>query len=138
LGWRGGLLTPLRSSDCDRHCKNSDQDAVLTHDIALLQIDSETGILTLARSHACAEPRTSALAVDPSGQYLHVTSDKAGGVNTLKLNVATSTLVLAGETTAREKAPPVVKAQRLQVVCKGSLSNQGGLAGHTHPKPVLV
>src|SRR5579864_5397150 len=101
-----------KSRSSQQRIKNSDQDAALTPDIALLQIDSETGILTLARSHACAEPRTSALAVDPSGQYLHVTSDKAGGVNTLKLNVATSTLVLAGETTAREKAPPVVKAQR--------------------------
>lgn len=42
------------------------------------------------------------------GQYLHVTSDKAGGVATLKLDVATGKLVPASETTAREKASSIV------------------------------
>jgi 6-phosphogluconolactonase (cycloisomerase 2 family) len=50
----------------------------------------------------------SSLAVDPSGQYLHVTSDKAGGITTLKLDVATGTLVPAGETAATGKASSIV------------------------------
>ena len=77
-------------------------------DIASLQIDSETGSLTLLGRTPLWNAGPSAVTVDPSGQYLYVTSDKAGGVTTLKLDVATGALVPADETTARGKASSIV------------------------------
>ncbi len=67
----------------------ADHDA---NDIAEFQIDSDTGELNLLSHTRVSATAPSSLAVDPSGQYVYVTSDKTGGVTTLKLNLSTGAL----------------------------------------------
>jgi hypothetical protein len=46
--------------------------------------------------------------VDPSGQSVYVTSDKAGGVTILKLDGSTGHLALSGKTMSNGKASSIV------------------------------